>query len=212
MTVQEQRVLDKLKYKLRADAAQLINQTYCDIARDDGTFTRQPIPGLIDQLESAIANGREQKRILRSKRGSPIVISVQAFDLRADIDHVTREWSTSRYIADRISIAVAHHCARSVDAIPDIRYISRYLESWVRLIGDLFEPPRLLHLVAACPHCGEATVTMYHMDDTESVLGSALQIMRTQDGLVCECLACGTRWPDTHFLLLAQALGCEAVV
>ncbi len=212
MTTHEQRVFERAKRTLRASVKALLENSYCDVQRDDGTVTRQLVPGLICQLEWAIANGREQKRVIRSKRGSPIVISVQAFDIRANIDNVTRNWSSERSIGARIIDRVTNLYQCSVDATPDVRYVQRYLDSWTRLIGDLFEPPRLLHLVAPCPQCNETTVTMYHMDDIEAVQAPALQIMRTPAGLVCECFACGTRWPDTHFVLLAQALGCDAVV
>lgn len=212
MTVQEQRTLDKLKNTLRAHTSALLNESYFDVLRDDGTHTRQKALGLIPQLQMVIAAGWEHRGSVRSSNGLPIVISVQAFDIMAGIEHVSRKWETDRLVTDRLAATCTRLCGRSIEAIPDIRKVSRYLESWVRLIRDLFEPPRLLHLVAACPQCDESTVTLYHMDEIDPIQAPALQIMRTSNGLVCECFACGTRWPDTHFVLLAQALGCDAVV
>lgn len=208
----EQRTLRTLRDKLREDCVTLTDSRECDVTRDDGSITRHATPGLIQQLSQAIAHSGETRPVLRRKRGLPIVISVQAFDIMADIERVTKKWDTSKAIHQRIAHTVAELCREDTNAIPRMRIVSGYLDSWVRLIRELFEPPRRLHLAAPCPACTETTVTVYHADDRESVLAPALQITYTKDGHVCECYACGAIWPETHFLLLAQILGCESVV
>jgi hypothetical protein len=210
MTIQEQRILRSLHDKMRSDCALLVDGTDVDIERDDGSITRQHVPGLLRQLASAIGNSNERLGYVRSKDGRPIVISVQAFDLMTGIERITRLWNRDQDIAVRISRTVAALCTRSTDAIPDAHSIARHLATWVRLINELFEPPRRLHLAAACPECGKATVT--RMDGGERVIGPALQISRVANGHQCECMACGARWPDSHFLLLSQVLGCESIV
>lgn len=208
----EQRALRTLREKLRDDCATLTHSQQCEVNRDDGTVTRHVRPGLIEQLSQAIAHSGETRPVLRRKRGLPIVISVQAFDIMADIERVSKQWNTNKSASTRILGTVAELGRANVDAIPRMRVVSGYLDSWVRLIRELFEPPRRLHLAAPCPACNESTVTIYHADDKESVLSPALQITHTKDGHICECYACGAIWPDTHFLLLAQILGCESVV
>lgn len=212
MSTMDTKTLRRLRDKLRADSERLVVGTHVDLARDDGTTTRQRIPGLITQLQAAIGNSGERKRVIRRKRGLPIVISVQAFDIMSNIDRTTKQWSKARAIPHRITLKVADLCTRSTDAIGDMHYVSRYLDSWVRLITELFDPPKRIHLAAPCPECRETTVRLYHMDDAEYVLTPALQIIKTGNGHECECFSCGTVWPDSSFLLLAKILGCESLV
>lgn len=210
MTTEDQRMLLELQASLRANRRLLVDGTYCDIERDDGSVTRQHVPGLLRQLVSAIGNSNEQRRWARTRRGMPIVISVQAFDIMASIERVTRLWTTDVGIAVRINRTVTALGRESIDAIPRMRVISHCLEAWVRTITELFDPPRRLHLAAPCPECGKAIAT--RIEDGEKVTLPALQISRSPNGHQCQCVSCGACWQDTHFLLLARVLGCESIV
>lgn len=211
MTTEDQRTLRSFLAKLRSDRALLVQGVYCDIERDDGSTTRQYVPGLLRQLVSAIGNSNEQRRWARTKGGMPIVISVQAFDIMASIERETRQWATDVGVSVRIDRTVTELCRGSIDALPRMRHVSDHLDRWVSLINELFDPPRRLHLAAPCPACGRATSPVYHLEDNERVMVPALQIFKVGDGHICQCVHCGACWPDSHFLLLAHVLGCESI-
>lgn len=211
MSTEDQRELRTFLAKLRSDRALLVQGVYCDVERDDGSTTRQYVPGLLRQLVSAIGNSNEQRRWARTKGGMPIVISVRAFDIMASIERVTRLWTTDVGVSVRIDRTVSELCRGSIEALPRMRHVSDHLATWVMLINELFDPPRRLHLAAPCPACGKATSRVYHLDENEYVMVPALQIVKVESGHQCQCVACGACWPDSHFLLLAQVLGCETI-
>lgn len=208
----QQRTLRTLRDKVRHDAALLVQESTREIERDDGSVFLSRADSLIDQLQAAIARDSDAEiaKVRRSKGTLPTVMSVPAFDVMRDIDKVTKAWNRDRDVSVRIAAVVAELCRGSVEAIPRIRYVSRYLDSWVRLIRELFEPPRRIHLVGACPECGETSVRQYSPDDGEYVIASALHIVRTGETHACECQGCGTVWPESQFLLLAKVLGCDS--
>lgn len=208
----QQRTLRTLRDKLRQDAALLVQEATREIARDDGTVFLSRADSLIDQLQAAIARDSDTEivKVRRSKGTLPTVMSVPAFDVMSDIDKVTRTWNKDRDVSVRISAVVAELCRSSIEAIPRMRYVSRYLDSWVRLIRELFEPPKRMHLVGACPECDETAVRQYSPDDGEYVIAPALQIIRSGDTHTCECQNCGAVWLEGQFLLLAKVLGCES--
>lgn len=205
------RVLTELRDKLRRDGRLLVEESTLEIEHDDGHRSLCRGESLIDQLQAAIARDVDSEigKVRRSKGTVPAVISLAAFDVMSDMDKVTRAWHPSRTVAGRISATVSQLCTQSVEEIPRMRYVSRYLDSWVTLIGELLEPPKRMHIVGACPECGETTVRQYNPQDREYVISPALQITRDSTGQACECLGCGAVWPESHFLLLAQVLGCE---
>jgi hypothetical protein len=213
VAISEQRTLRKLRDKLRSDYVLLVQGMSVDVERDDGTRIRQEIPGLIRQLASAIGRDTDSEiaKIRRSKGTLPSVISVQAFDIMSNIERVTRNWDRAHNVTLRITNSVESVCRGSVNDIGNMRIMSHYLDSWVRLITELFDPPRRIHLAGACPECGQSRVRQFNMDDQEYVIAPALQIIQGPNGHICECLSCGTQWPNTHFLLLAKVLGCESV-
>lgn len=213
MTTMEQRILNRLRDKLRDDCATLTIGVAVEVNRDDGSKVRQLTPSLIHQLGSSVANSGEiGLTTIKRSRGLPIVISVQAFDILADINKETKCWNAHRSLQTRIQLTVAELCTKDAASVARMRYVAGHLDTWVRLIRELFNPPKRLHLAAPCPACGESTVNIYNACDTECVRAPALQITHTPRGHECECYACGACWPETHFMLLAQIIGCDPIV
>lgn len=83
---------------------------------------------------------------------------------------------------------------------------TRTLTGFVKVITNLLDPPRKMHIAAPCPNC--STTTVKHTDSAgEEVNGPALKIVA---GEGCTCQECGHTWPEWAYPLLAQVLGIPA--
>ncbi len=167
------------------------------------TATTTWTPSRLEQLEAALETPTATGRLPHA--GSQPPVWVDALDLRRTITvHVT-EWATAWQTPgagtiDRLH-ALADHRWRPQD-VAAMATITNRCAHWCAEIDSLFDPPRKLSLVAACPSCQTATV--YRPDAAgEYVRQAALTF--TARG--CECLSCRYVWPPTHYQLLADALG-----
>lgn len=81
------------------------------------------------------------------------------------------------------------------------------LARWVRAIEDLFDPPRVAEIIAACILCGEREV--HRRQDGAVVRQAALQFVRdrvTGDSLEARCVSCGASWLPSQFKYLAEKI------
>lgn len=91
----------------------------------------------------------------------------------------------------------------------DVR-ASDLLARWVRAIEELFNPPRVADITAACVSCGVREV--HKVQDGQRVRQTALQFVRdreTGDSTSARCLACGITWMPSQFLYLAEAIAAN---
>lgn len=85
-----------------------------------------------------------------------------------------------------------------------VHKLAKALNEWADEIDLKLNPPRRLHIAAACPECGATTVK--HRDATgEMVNGPALTVIADYG---CTCLECGTHWSPELYRLLAKVLEC----
>lgn len=81
------------------------------------------------------------------------------------------------------------------------------LARWVRSIEDLFDPPRVADIMAACILCGAREV--HRPQDGAVVRQAALQFVRDRvsgDSTEARCLSCGASWLPSQFKYLAEKI------
>lgn len=85
-----------------------------------------------------------------------------------------------------------------------IENLTKALTGWAHKIDVKLNPPRRLHIAAACPACGATTAK--HVDSAgEEVNGPALTVIAEHG---CTCLECGSFWDPYHYQWLAKVLAC----
>ncbi|MER7076618.1 hypothetical protein SAMN02982929_05321 [Saccharopolyspora kobensis] len=207
--VADARTTRALHDDIRDAAAELADPARRLLLRDDGSTTAHRAAPLLDQLAAARQHGATRSGTRRGPATAPVALEV--VDLLARIEVESSAWC--RYLTEQVPPADlrqrVHTIARAAGALTeldDLVPIHRFLSDWVRSILAVLDPPRRLHLAAACPVCEVRTV--YRTDPTtgEAVLQPALWVDGTTG---CTCLSCGHQWPTTHLEHLAAVLGCE---
>lgn len=203
------RTLKILQDQVRTVAKELTEQTNRPVIRDDFTTTTHETPSLLDQLRDAVTTGGETLK--GGRRNAPLPISVAAHDMLTQIEtdavdlHLKALTHDALTAEDRIK-ALAGIVGRWTDG-DAVNTALTYMAKWAAEIRQLLDPPRRLHVAAACPACD--TRMVYRQDETgETVQVPAL----TVDGTVgCTCLSCHHVWPPGNLEHLAMVLGCEPI-
>jgi hypothetical protein len=203
----DQRNLRSLHDEVRQLARELTQVTTRKVIRDDHTTTAHDLPPLMQQLREAVATGSESGKGRSS--GSPSPVSVDAVDLLAQIDTdiaalYVRAIQKDSEPEERI-LAIAGIVGRWTD-VTAVSAAADYLRLWAQEIRTFFDPPRRLHVAAACPACNARMV--WRELDGQQVQVPALQV----DGTIgCTCLACRHVWPTTQLEHLARVIGCDPI-
>lgn len=157
---------------------------------------------LLQSLREAIYVGTE-KGSGKSSFGSKLLISVGAWDLYHEIE---KEWKQPTLTLEDSFLELPKR-ALAVEDPRILRQLLKSLESIAKAIRDLLDPPRRLHVSAACPVCDVRTV--FRPDNSgELVQQAALSV----DGVKgCVCLACGSIWAVNNLETLAVDLGCASL-
>lgn len=202
----DQRIKRRLLDAIRHNTVSLVDHVEIEVDHDDLGKVKYTASGLLQQLQEAVANGREAG--VPSRRSTKrIPIAVDAHDLNQEIVIETLYWSRKRSIIDRIIDTTDWVCRIGID--DDVTEWAELTRKWVTSIKSLFDPPTKMHISAPCPQCGSTTVKLYHIGNKEYVRAPALQIMRGVFGeSVCKCFGCGAEWDEAKFLLLAKAIRC----
>jgi hypothetical protein len=197
------RELHRAQAQARAVAAELVDPDVREQPRDDGTVTRHIGPSLLAQLRAAVATGSESGRVVRSRAGLPMVLCAAALDLVHEIESETALWWPREHAAEARIRAVTAAAGRWTDMDLVARLVAQ-MRSWAAAIRAYLDPPRRLHIAAACPACD---VRMVHRrDDTGAMV--LVPVLQVDGDTGCVCLACRHHWPTTHLELLARALDC----
>lgn len=184
------------------------------IERDNGLRTEHEAASLLDQLAAEVEHGRTRRGAGRGGSGAPV--SVEVVDLLRRIraesavhwQHLTatNPARIPRNLTERVRGLAAGACRRT--DLDELVPAHRALSDWVTSIRAILDPPRRLHLVAACPACDVRVVHRTDPTTGERVRQPALWV-DTEAG--CTCLACGEQWPPERLEHLAQVIGCEAL-
>jgi hypothetical protein len=177
--------------------------------RDDLTTTEHTAPSLLDQIAALGHGGRSEKS---GGSGSRLPLDPAKLDAWLEIK------ASAMDLHDR---AVMHseltpeQCVRHVAELAQrwsdpqaVLWARDRVRQWSRMILTVLDPPKRVHIAAACPQCD---VRMVWRDDPslgEEVQAPALSL-DSETG--CTCLACGAHWPPEQFEHLALVLGCEPV-
>lgn len=206
----DQRTLRKLHEKIRTNTAHLLDYELREIYHDSGNVYEAVVPSLLYQLKSSISTGNERTGRIKGKGSYPLVMAVHAFDVLRGIEVIVSKWGYGDTYT-RIRSMATQICSYPIERISEVRSVAWYLETWVIQIKNLLDPPRQYNIAAPCPQCGERVVRVYHTADNEYIFHPALRITTVNGVSECTCQACDTVWPETHFVLLAQVLGCEPI-
>lgn len=206
---------EDVRYALR-DLCDPLQRT---VWREDGTLTRHHAVSLLKQLREEVAGSGGRPG--GPRRSAPVPVAVEALDLwnqvtagaqlmarelKADLDSTDTEHVIRRVVA-------AAGACMDLLAVWGVR---NALDSWVRAIRSLLDPPKKIPLWGKrCPVevCGEVTVWRKDESDGEVKRTAALEIgmaegrSGTLEARDCRCLACGEVWPRSRLLELAEAMG-----
>lgn len=203
----DQRTLRQLQDELRRTVAELVDPIPRTVIRDDQTTTTHVAPSLIEQLRQALAHGGETGKAGGSSVGEPLRLA--AADLMRKLERESAELHYNAMVADadpvsrlRATAAIASRWAE----VDRVAWVVAALRRWTERIRDLIDPPRQLHLTAACPACGAGMVWREDSERGEVVQVPALHIDGTNG---CVCLACRHTWPPANLELLSQVLEQE---
>lgn len=193
----------RLRDAIRSSTVSLVDHVEIEVDHDDLGKVTYTAPGLLKQLQEAVANGRESGA---PSKGSAkrIPIAVNAHDLNMKIMLETLYWSPKGSVINGVIDTTNWVCRIGTDK--DLVDWDGLTKEWVKSIKDLFDPPTKMHISAPCPQCNATSARLYHIGDKEYVRVPALQIMQGALGTVCKCFECGTEWPEDRFLLLANAI------
>ena len=201
---------------MSVDVEQLVSDHKTAVTTDEG-IVFHTVPSLLGQLRDAVYAGMGADGA-RVGFGSKLPIQAAALDLYMLIDRqITEAWvGAFKRVpnADRIEALLSEWAAWADDETvvnPSSRvwvYAPSAVASWVKMIEDYLNPPRLAEIDHACIACGERWV--YRQVDGETVRSSALSFRRdraTGETIDARCEACGAIWPRSQFEWLADALG-----
>lgn len=157
---------------------------------------------LLDTLRECIYTGTE-KGSGKSSFGSKPLISVGAWDLYNEIE---AEWKQQGLSLEQ-SFRAMPILALTMDNYEASKQLLKSLVSIAKAINDLLDPPRRLHVSAACPVCDVRTV--FRPDDSGELVQQAALVV---DGIKgCLCMACGSIWSVNHLETLARDVGCAPI-
>lgn len=188
----EVRVLNALHDQVRNAVAEIIRPPY------NGTHWGV---SLLDQLREATSTSTEKGTGGSSAFASKPLLCVVAWDLYHQIE---KRWRTYGETLEQSFREVPQWTQGWTD-IESLRKILVQLQSVIKAIQNLLDPPRRLHVAAACPACGARTV--FRPDESgELVQQAALSV----DGIAgCVCLSCHHSWAPNQLEFLATVLGCQ---
>ncbi|EMD22905.1 DUF7340 domain-containing protein [Amycolatopsis azurea] len=193
--------------ELASLAAKLTDPITLKVIRDDLTTTTHTKPGLLEQLRQAHAHGGETGKASGSSPGAPIRVAAADLQRNLDREAATLHFNTLVQDADvvsriRAAAGIAGRWAdvhRVANAVLELRYM-------VERIEELLDPPRRLHIAAACPACGQGMVWRLDPSTGELVQAPALALdARTG----CTCLGCGQVWGPENLEFLQGVLTVE---
>ncbi|MER5388361.1 hypothetical protein [Saccharopolyspora sp. NPDC002686] len=205
---EDPRQLRHLQDQIRSVARELTATGERAVLRDDGTVTRHQVPSLLEQLRGATATGSEASRT-GGGRGTPLPVSPAAVDLLTEIEQDAADLHIKALVHDRLTPEDRIRAlVEIVGRWTDVRAVWTalgFLRRWTTQIQTLLDPPRQLHVAAACPACEARMVWRADPDTGEEVQTPALIV----DGRIgCTCLACGHVWAPANLEHLAAVLGC----
>lgn len=165
--------------------------------------TQGRLPSLLEQLQDAVQSTQGGGGASAGPHRAPIGLA--AAELLAGIRR-TVQGRPDQPLSGRVRswAAMAGHW-RTRDP-QRLLWAAEDAEGWVAQGRAIVDPPRPLHLAAACPECGIRTV--YVHDSGEDVRRLALQIDRSTG--VAYCQACAAAWAPEHLPLLAAVLEQQA--
>ena len=84
-------------------------------------------------------------------------------------------------------------------------HLDALFPQWVDQIEDLFDPPHMKELTAACPECGQR----WHVEDGVQKAAVIIPVKKGR-ALIAECRACEAMWAtETDLIGLAEAMGVD---
>lgn len=213
ITTQQQdvRTMRALHADIRDAARTLTEPGVRVIERDNGLRTEHTAASLLDQLAAATKHGSTRNGAGRGSASAPVAVEVVDL-LRRIRAEAAALWQTygegdptqiPRELTQRVRELTAGACLRV--NLDDLTHVHRHVSDWITAIRGILDPPRRLHLVAACPACDVRIVHRTDPTTGERVRQPALCV-DTDTG--CTCLSCGEQWPTDHLEHLAQVIGC----
>jgi hypothetical protein len=162
----------------------------------DAATTASLLDQLIDAVHSAAGAGNGSRGVHRSP------MNAAAAELLADIERTVGIGPRPQPASDTLE-----HRLRIWD--PDDHFAAAELVGqWAAAARSILDPPRSLEGTGPCPVCGERWVWTWEGD--ERIRRAAIRMVLTgskaDDFAVCLNPSCATRWPRTHWDLLAAAL------
>lgn len=160
------------------------------------------IPGLYQQIVDALAGeqGAGTSGIAKSRPPFWTDAAEKKFEFDLIVEFNLPNYTGARTIAARLWALAQHQWA--VEQVHDVHRITGILKAWADDFDALLNNRHVLHIAAACPACGTATVNRYSKSG-ELVRDTA--IIATEFGAVCQ--ECGYSWGPEQFVKLAKQLG-----
>ncbi|AIJ26376.1 DUF7341 domain-containing protein [Amycolatopsis methanolica] len=199
----DQRTLRALQGELRRALAALVDPIERKIVREDLTTTTHHAPSLLEQLDQALAHGGETGKASGARTTEPLRLA--AADLRRQVERAAAELHYNAMVADADPVSRFRAAAAIAGRWADgdrVAWVVHELQYWAAQINNLLDPPRQLHMAAACPACGAGMVWRGDQEHGH-VQVPALQIDPERG---CVCLACQHCWPPANFELLREVL------
>lgn len=170
---------------------------------------------LLVQLRMAVTHSTAPATF-KASAGTPIPLSVVAYDLLAEISEVTLEHWWELYnqhhgqgreslVGQLRAWAMAAH-ARAVDLVVAEKVIC----GWVSQIQGLLQPTRHREIKGICPACLQQKIVV-RMDDEGIVRAPALSILYDlEDNITgAQCAACGAHWSGDPLMELAREIAAQ---
>ncbi|SDN73451.1 DUF7341 domain-containing protein [Allokutzneria albata] len=204
------RELRRLHADLRAAVARLTEPAEHTVYRDNGTREIASVPSLLAQLEASLLHGAERRA--SSGGGSRMPLNVGAVQLLAEIQAGVTDLAAQA----RVRLTPGETVSARLTAVTSviggwisaeaIRPVVTGLEAWARAINELLDPPRRMHLDAACPVCEARIVHQYDL------AGDIVRLPALQVSIHgCVCLACQTSWHGPGLKHLAALIDQPAI-